>query len=188
MADGDLWKRFSHDPRHPDNAGLRASDRDRDVIHDVLGSAYSEGRLRPDELDERSDTAARAQTLGELPAIVDDLVARTPAVGTRLPAVDHGAEAERRYRRLLALTRVIWLVPTLICWVVWGSVLLGGGGTNFPWPIFPTLGTAVPLLIVLAGHKEIVAMTEGRLERRDRKFERRLARRQQPPPGQLPGS
>jgi hypothetical protein len=188
MATGDVWKRFSHDPRHPDNARLRASDRDRDVISDILGSAYSEGRLRPDELDERSDAVAKAQMLGELPAIVDDLVARTPAVAARPGPIDHHAEAELRYRRLRAVVRVIWLIPTLICWVVWGSVLLGGGGTTFPWPIFPTLGTSVPLLIVLASHKEIVSAIEGRLERRDQRLDRRLAPRQQPPPGQLPGS
>ena len=187
MATGDVWTRFDHDPRHPDNARLRASDRDRDVVNDVLGSAYSDGRLRSDELDARSDAAAGAQTLGELPSIIDDLVARTPATTAHLPALDHRAEAELRYRRLLAVVRVIWLVPTLICWVVWGAVLLGGRG-SYPWPIFPTIGTSVPMLIVLASHKEIVAMNEGRLQRRDQKLERRLAQRQQPPPGQLPGS
>ena len=63
-------------------ARLRASDRDRDVISDVLGTAYAEGRLTPAELDERSDAVAQARTLSELPAIIDDLIAPSPTTTT----------------------------------------------------------------------------------------------------------
>ena len=55
MSEASIWERFSLDPRHPENARLRASDRDRDVVSDLLGTAYAEGRLTPEELDERSD-------------------------------------------------------------------------------------------------------------------------------------
>ena len=67
---GSIWERFTHDPRHEENARLRASDSDRDVVNDVLGTAYADGRL-PDELDERSDLVARAKTLRELPPLID---------------------------------------------------------------------------------------------------------------------
>ena len=75
MSAGSVWDRFSLDPRQADNARLRASDADRDVVNDVLGTAYAEGRLTPDELDERSDQVAQSRTLGDLPPIIDDLVA-----------------------------------------------------------------------------------------------------------------
>ncbi len=58
------WERFDHDPRQPENAVLRAGDRDRDVVLDVLGSAYAEGRLTPAELDERF--AARVREGGSV--------------------------------------------------------------------------------------------------------------------------
>ena len=75
MPGGTAWDRFSLDPRHADNARLRASDSDRDVVNDVLGTAYADGRLTPAELDERSDQVAQSRTLGDLPPIIDDLVA-----------------------------------------------------------------------------------------------------------------
>ena len=192
MSGASIWERFSHDPRRQEHSRLRASDRDRDVVSDVLGTAYAEGRLTPAELDERSDAVARARTLSELPAIIDDLVA--PAQVTpdlAVPAGSYRAEAERRYRRLRLVTQIFFLVPTLICWVVWAAVLVGGVGTNFPWPIFPMLGTSVPLLIVVASRKEIIAGSEARLARRDQRAMQRLQSRNVPrsvgpPPGARP--
>ncbi len=49
-----LWGEFSHDPRRADHAGLRASDRDRDVAHRAVADAYADGRLDREELDERT--------------------------------------------------------------------------------------------------------------------------------------
>ena len=54
MPEPTLWDRFPHDPRLEANGPLRASDRDRDVVTDVLATAYSEGRLTREELDERT--------------------------------------------------------------------------------------------------------------------------------------
>jgi hypothetical protein len=202
MSGESIWEQFSHDPRQPEHARLRASDRDRDVISDVLGTAYAEGRLTPAELDERSDAVAQARTLSELPAIIDDLVAPSPTTSTHLvpssPA--HREVAERRYRRLRLATQIVFLVPTLICWVVWLSVLLGGVGTPFPWPIFPMLGTSIPLVVVVASRKEIIAGSEARLARRDQRAMQRFESRngprplgrpaspQPPPPEERPGA
>ena len=78
-----FWSRFPHDPRSPENARLRAADRDRDAVNDLLGTAYAEGRLTSEELDERTDRAASAKTLGELPgagvavAVDGDVVPRS---------------------------------------------------------------------------------------------------------------
>ena len=186
MSGAGVWERFEHDPRIERNARLRASDRDRDVVIDVLGAAYADGRLTPDELDERSDRVAHSKTLGELPAVIDDLV--LPDVpGTVQVSGAYRAEAERRYRRRRLVALIVFLWPTLICWVVWISVLLGGVGTTFPWPVFPTLGTSLPLVLVMVSRKDMISGTERRLEQREL---RRLRRGGQlrPPPPQIPRS
>src|SRR5271166_1540590 len=54
---------------------MRASDADRDRVMDVLRVAAGEGRLTPDELDERLEAALSSRTLGELAALTADLIA-----------------------------------------------------------------------------------------------------------------
>jgi hypothetical protein len=177
MDGGTIWERFTLDPRIEQHAHLRASDRDRDVVHEVLGTAYAEGRLTAEELDERTDQVARVRTLGELPALVSDLVASTPV---RVPRADLHAEAVRRYRMHRQQALVAWLVPTLICWVIWSATMFG----EFPWPAIVTVATGVRLLQLLITRQETIESIERRLERKERK---RLASRQrrelrQPPP------
>ena len=58
-GNGSLWRRFEHDPRDPAYAGMRASDRDRAVVHDALSEAYAEGRIDRDELLARLNNTAR---------------------------------------------------------------------------------------------------------------------------------
>jgi hypothetical protein len=57
----------------PHRARLRASDADREYIAERLRQATSEGRLRPDELEERLGAALSATTYGELDVLVTDL-------------------------------------------------------------------------------------------------------------------
>jgi hypothetical protein len=52
---------------------LRASDADRDAVVDRLREAAGEGRLEPYELEHRVDGALRAQTYGDLAALLADL-------------------------------------------------------------------------------------------------------------------
>jgi Domain of unknown function (DUF1707) len=59
-------------------SGMRASDADRDRVLDVLREAAAEGRLTPDELDERMGAALTARTLGELATLTADLPAGLP--------------------------------------------------------------------------------------------------------------
>ena len=60
---------------------LRASHDDRDRVVEVLTAAAGDGRLTPEELEERVGAALTARTHGELAALVSDL----PAV-PELPA------------------------------------------------------------------------------------------------------
>lgn len=166
---GSIWERFTHDPRHEEHARLRAADRDRDVVNDVLGTAYAEGRLTPEELDERTDRVARVRTLGELPAVIDDLVAPT---SLRTPAVpDRRTEAERRYRQQRQQALLAFLTPTLICWVVWAATMFGG----FAWPVFVMIGTGIRFFQLSVTKEDAILSIERDLEKKERK---RLAQKQ----------
>ncbi len=159
---GNIWERFTHDPRHAEHARLRASDSDRDIVNDVLGTAYAEGRLTPDELDERSDQTARAKTLGELPPIMDDLVVRNDTTPVRR---DTRAEAERRYLQARQQALFTFLTPTLICWVIW----IASGADGLPWPIFVMIGTGMRLVQLLTSRENVTRSIERDLEKKERK-------------------
>jgi Domain of unknown function (DUF1707) len=62
-----------------DNGALRASHADRDKVADLLRIAAGDGRLSPEELDERLERALTAKTYDELAALTTDL----PASGTQ---------------------------------------------------------------------------------------------------------
>ncbi len=162
------WSSFAHDPRDPAYAALRASDRDRDVVHGVLDEAYADGRLDLEELDERRAAAAAARTLGDLPPLVGDLVPTVPAV--RPPATDLARAtpetihelAVAAWRRDLREAVATFLVPSVICLVIWAVVMFGG----FFWPAFVMLGTGANLLQTLLRRDDIVADHARKLEKK----------------------
>lgn len=71
--------------------GLRASDADRRLVEEVLNTAFVDGRLTKDELDERLSLVWQAKTFDELAPITADLVPGTPAPQYATPAVHHDA-------------------------------------------------------------------------------------------------
>jgi hypothetical protein len=72
-----------------DDAGLRASDAERDAVAARLREAHAEGRLTFEELSERLDVAFAARTHGDLVPLTRDLPAPQRAVqpGDLGPAV-----------------------------------------------------------------------------------------------------
>ncbi len=68
---------------------MRASDADRDKYAAVLQEAYAQGRLTPDEYEERLDACMRAKTYGDLSPLIADLPAGN------LPAVRPAADVVR---------------------------------------------------------------------------------------------
>jgi hypothetical protein len=171
-ADGGVWHRFAHDPRDPAYAGMRASDRDRAVVHDVLAEAYAEGRLDRDELDERIVAVDSAKTYADLVPPIRDLAADVvPATfSPEAPAVPAAPaelrrSAEQYYRGQLRDSFFGLLIPNLICWAVW--FMAGHGGII--WPIFVTIPTLVSFL-KFAGNKQ--RTIDARVE----KLQRRQAR------------
>ena len=167
---GTIWDRFEHDPRRPENASLRASDKDRDLVQDLLGTAYAEGRLTREELDERSDQTIASRTLGELPALVSDLVSTAASSVVATTAGDRHAAAELKYRKRRQEALWAFLTPTIICWVVWYSTMSDG----FPWPLFVTLGTGIGFAKLATSRQETIASIEQEMERKERrKLEKR---------------
>jgi hypothetical protein len=170
-SSGSLWRRFEHDPRDPAYAGMRASDRDRAVVHDALASAYAEGRIDRDELDERTTQVDAAKTYGDLVPPLHDLMvdAATPAVSLA-SRPDLQRQAEGYYKEKRGEAIMGFLIPNLICWAIW----LMTGHDGFVWPVFVLIPTAGNLVRVLASRQSIV---DGRVE----KLERRQTKALEPP-------
>ena len=163
---GSLWRRFEHDPRDPAYAGLRASDRDRAVVHDVLAEAYAEGRIDRDELDERTTQVDTAKTYGDLvPPLRDltvDAAVPTPHMSSR---EDLQRKAVAHYRDTLREAVMAFLVPNLICWAIWFMT----GHHGFIWPIFVLIPTVGNLVRVGASKQSIIDSRVEKLERRQAK-------------------
>ena len=132
------------------------------MVNDLLGTAYAEGRLTPEELDERSDLVTSSRTLGDLPPIIDDLVATTP---TLTPHGGLRAEAEHRYRQQRQNAFWGFLTPTMICWAIWAATMFGG----FPWPIFVTIASGAKFLQLVTTPSDSIAAIERDLEKKERK-------------------
>jgi hypothetical protein len=108
------------------HASLRASDADRDAVAERLRKAAVEGRLEPDELEQRLDVALRARTYGQLDRLLADLpssvrprraVARTThaALAVAIPLA-------------VALVTVVAIAAVVLVaaagWMVWAVICL----------------------------------------------------------------
>ncbi|MGC4111791.1 MAG: DUF1707 domain-containing protein [Nocardioides sp.] len=165
-GDGSIWRRFEHDPRDPAYAGLRASDRDRTVVHDVLASAYAEGRIDSDELDERTGQVDAAKTYGDLVPPLHDLTVDADVPGISLAArPELERQAQDHYRDKLRETFFEFLIPNLICWGIWFLT----GHDYFIWPIFVTIPTLIHLLQVGSSKRRIIDARIDKLERKQAK-------------------
>jgi hypothetical protein len=106
-------------------SSLRASDADRECTALRLRTAAVEGRLAPDELEQRLEVALAARTEGELRRTVEDLPAPRP------PATPSRRRPELRvYAAVSVLLIAIWALT----------------GADYFWPVWPILGWGVFLL------------------------------------------
>ena len=168
------WTEFSHDPRRPETHGLRASDRDRDVVLRVLAEAFADGRLDRTEYDERADAATRARTMGELPPVIADLVPASPsATGSELATAsseDLRALAVRRYERSRRNAASSVLVTALIMTAIWAL-----GGAGYYWPAWVIVFPAINLLRLVLTRRDHI---EDQLRSLEKKQRRELERGQ----------
>jgi hypothetical protein len=136
------------------------------------------------ELDERTDALAASKTLGELPALIRDLV---PEASSELSRVERlaspaarRAEAERRYRSERRNALQGFLYPSLICVAIWAVA-----GFGFPWPLFVIVACAGRPTYLLLNRDDRVASIERNLERRRDKAIKARERRERSA-GELP--
>lgn len=179
----DPWAGLSHDPRLPEHAHLRAADRDRDAVAQVLAEAFADGRLSREEYDERSEQLLASKTLGELPGLVKDLVSPTPYTwpAAGVPGVPTGTavfreQALAKYRRERAAALWSMVSASMICFVIWTvlglDVSAGTFEPSFPWPLIVLAATGANYLRLVVQRRQV-------LDDEVRRLERKAARRQQ---------
>lgn len=161
----EAWARFSADPRA---AGYtRASDADRSTAVQVLNEAYAEGRLDEAERAERVDRALATKQLGELVPLLVDVV---PERATSRPSAPAAAVTPAR-PRIGSKAISAWLGLALLFNVIWLLTWLPSGHPYYYWPMWPMLGTAIP--VFLASMRLDGMSGRDRSERQARRDERR---------------
>jgi len=111
---------------------LLASDRERERAVVVLRDGGAEGRLTPQELEEKVERALGARTRGELASVIEDLPEET---GATKPASAVG-EVHDDGRRQVA----VYAAVNCLLIVVWAI-----SGAGYFWPLWPLLGWGLGL-------------------------------------------
>jgi uncharacterized protein DUF1707 len=96
---------------------IRVSDADRDRVAARLRDHFAEGRLTPDELDERISAALNAKTFGDLRRVMADLPEPVPAPMRAAPRPQWPGPpwiARRRGPRFLPVMLLVLLAALLI--------------------------------------------------------------------------
>jgi hypothetical protein len=172
----DWWSGFERDPRLAANRGLRAADRDRDLVRQLLAEAFADGRLDRAEFDERSDRLDASRTLGELPDLVADLVPvdapRRPAQGL-MRAEDLRAKAVEEWRSDRREAAFGLVAVSTITTVIWAVTMLG----DFFWPAFVMAAATLNLLRIQVMREQHIAEEQKRLEKKAADRQRRLQKR-----------
>jgi Flp pilus assembly protein TadB len=106
---------------------LRASDADRDAVVDRLRVAAGEGRLEPEEFEQRVDHALRARTYGELEELLADLpgdggvllrrAGRRTSPAARFAAVGAGALIAVTVAVAVVAVVVVLVLATAAAWI-----------------------------------------------------------------------
>ncbi len=157
-----FWDSFRLDPRQPAHTSMRASDADREIVRVLLADAYADGRLTREEYDERLTTLYASRTLGELPALVTDLVLPdgAPAAPVPLKAADLRTRGARKWRKDVEESLAAFLVPSIICTVIW----IAAAGRGFFWPAFPMLFLGINLVRTLVNRESVIEREVLRLQ------------------------
>jgi hypothetical protein len=158
-----FWASFRLDPRQPGHASMRASDADREIVRVVLGDAFADGRLTREEYDDRLNTLYGSRTLGEVSSLVTDLV---PLDGPSIApapvlAADLRTRGARKWRKEVEESFAAFLVPSIICTVIWIAV----SGSGFFWPVFPMLFLGLNLVKTVVRRESVIEREVLRLEK-----------------------
>jgi len=141
---------------------MRASDADRDTVRAVLADAFADGRLTAEECNERVSTLYSSRTLGEIPPLVADLVAPdgSSSAPARLDRSELRSQGARKWRKEVEESFTAFLVPTVICTVIWLVATRG-----FFWPAIPMLFLGLNLLKTIVQRESAIEREVLRLEK-----------------------
>jgi hypothetical protein len=118
-------------------SSLRASDADRDAVVERLRRAAVEGRLQPEELEERLHAALRARTYGDLKRVLRDLPTTRMAwerqSAVAMPAASTVLAVAMRVGLMLAIMAVVLVVAAAMAawWILWAVVCFALCGRRF---------------------------------------------------------
>ena len=143
----------------PGDPRIRASDADRERTATLLREHHAQGRLTPEEFNERLDRVFAAKTLGELDALLADLpgidLYRLPAAGIR-PAPPGarrsggGSAVERRGPGVITprgANWAAWAAISAALFFAWlGIGIVSGGAAWIPWFLL----VVVPWALIIA--------------------------------------
>jgi hypothetical protein len=113
------------------HVSLRASDADREAVAERLRHATVEGRLQPDELEERLHAALRARTYGDLGRLLTDLPAKPMVWERRRAQAGPAARAALAVAISVALALAVVVVLLVVAaamaawWILWAVVWFG---------------------------------------------------------------
>jgi Domain of unknown function (DUF1707) len=123
---------------------LRASDAERDQVAEVLRSHAAQGRLDPDELDDRLGAAYAARTRGDLAVLTADLPPAPPAAPPPVPV-------HRRLPESLQAAAARWATLNAAALLVWAAT---GDGLDDFWPKWVLLATTVVAILRIGGARD----------------------------------
>jgi hypothetical protein len=118
------------------HSSLRASDADRDAVAERLRQAAVEGRLEPDELEQRLHAALRAKTYADLDGLLGDL-----------PAKPVKWERPRRAVAPTAGFALVMVLRAVVALAILGAVLVAAAATFAWWAV-----GLIVFLAVRSGH------------------------------------
>lgn len=136
---------MSGELEEPDPTRLRISDADRHQVAEVLREAAGDGRIDPDELDERLAATYAARTYADLVPITHDLPTRR----------DHPtAPARRRHLAILSSVdrRGVWVVPQQLTVLA----LMGGATLDLRQARFAAQEVVLTVHAIMGGASVIV--------------------------------
>ena len=114
---------FVNDPE------LRAGDADCDATISEVREAYAEGRLLPEEFNDRLDRAHKAKTFADLRDLTSDLPRET-AIAPQEPS-EWAIE-----RKKLRSAWASWLGVGVLVNIIWFATWMGSGLAPYYWPIW----------------------------------------------------
>lgn len=156
----------------------------------MLSEAYALGQLDVEEFDERTEAAGKVKTLGEVPALIEDLVLSDPSEiepdklddasraqalarleADRVPITPEQIDAAaQQYYRDRARRAMLGIVagPAGITVAIWAFTSIARGDFIFFWPIFVIIPMLLGGISRIAHKDEIIRNRKRELTRRAR--------------------